>query len=308
MHYRFATKSDSEVLALMNQQLIWDEGHRNKMTLLELGQRMTDWLKGEYQAILFEEEGVVVGYALFKHESEYIYLRQLYVESKYRRKGIGKAAMQWLSANPWKNIKRLRLDVLVGNKTGIAFWKAAGFSEYCLTMEKDNPKFESKIVLRQLTNDETVAGHKIIMDAFEWLKAKKIRQWIVEFPYSSYAKRQEQGFNFGLFCDGELAVVLSLVDNRPVCWETHLPNKNVWWLCTMATAQHFHGRQLGEQAVLQASAYLKNKSAGNLYLDCVNGHFLPQFYQKLGFAEVTRKDIAYPSGNTFEMVLMKKKL
>ncbi len=105
---------------------------------------MANWLKGEYQAVLFEEDDLAFGYVLFKRESEHIYLRQLYVESKHRRKGVGKAAMQWLSANPWKNFKRLRLDVLVGNKAGIAFWKAVGFSEYCLTMEKDNPKFETK--------------------------------------------------------------------------------------------------------------------------------------------------------------------
>lgn len=308
MYYRFATESDSEALARMNQQLIRDEGHRNKMALPELGQRMADWLKGEYQAVLFEENDAVVGYALFKHEPEHIYLRQFYVEAKHRRKGIGKTAMQWLSANPWKNSNRLRLDVLVGNKSGIAFWKAVGFAEYCLTLEMENSKFGSEIFFRQLTSDETDAGHAIIKDAFEWLKAKKIRQWLVEFPRLAYSERQMQGSNFGLFCNGELAVILSLIDSRPECWMSDLPNKNVWWLCTMAAARQFRGRRLGEQAVLEASTFLQNKMVDCLYLDCVNGGFLPQFYKKIGFAEVTRKDITYPSGNTFEMVLMRKKL
>jgi GNAT superfamily N-acetyltransferase len=280
MHYRCATESDSEVLARMNRQLIRDEGHRNKMTLPELGKRMANWLKGEYQAVLFEENRAIVGYALFKHEPEHIYLRQLYVEARHRRKGVGKDAVQWLSANPWKNSKRLRLDVLAGNKSGMAFLKAVGFAEYCLTLEKENSKFGSEICFRQLANDEADAGHAIIMDAFEWLKAKEIRQWLVEFPRSAYSKRQEQGSNFGLFCDGELAVILSLIDSRPECWISHLPNKNVWWLCTMATARQFHGRRLGEQAVLQAGTFLQNKNVDCLYLDCVNGEFLPNFYKK----------------------------
>ena len=36
MEYRFATAADAPVLAVMNQQLIRDEGHRNPMTLPEL--------------------------------------------------------------------------------------------------------------------------------------------------------------------------------------------------------------------------------------------------------------------------------
>lgn len=121
----------------MNRQLILDEGHRNRMSLPELEQRMTRWLQGEYEAVIFERNHAALGYALFKRESEWIYVRQFFVCPEYRKQGIGRSAFSWLVENVWKG-RRIRLDVLVGNMTGIAFWRSLGFSDYCLTMELDN--------------------------------------------------------------------------------------------------------------------------------------------------------------------------
>jgi hypothetical protein len=66
MTYRRATAADAPALAAMNWQLIRDEGHRNRMSQGELEVRMTQWLSGEYEAILFEEPEQTVGYALFR--------------------------------------------------------------------------------------------------------------------------------------------------------------------------------------------------------------------------------------------------
>ena len=46
LQYRFATQENVQLLAEMNQQLIRDEGHRNKMTLPQLQERMSGWLQG----------------------------------------------------------------------------------------------------------------------------------------------------------------------------------------------------------------------------------------------------------------------
>ena len=51
LEFRYAADSDVPWLAKMNQELIQDEGHRNKMTLPELEQRMSDFLKNEYDAV-----------------------------------------------------------------------------------------------------------------------------------------------------------------------------------------------------------------------------------------------------------------
>lgn len=132
---RPAKRSDVALLAELNHQLIRDEGHRNPMTVPQLRKRMRGWLGGEYKAVLFEDDSKVVAYALYREEPTQIYLRQFFVRRERRRKGYGSQAMQILRGQIWPGDKRLTVMVLSGNSTGIAFWKAAGFQEYCLTLE-----------------------------------------------------------------------------------------------------------------------------------------------------------------------------
>ena len=137
MNYRRAMIVDCAALAEMNHQLIRDEGHRNKMTVPELEQRMRGWLaSGEYAGIIFEMDGaVVVAYALYREQPEEIYLRQLFVARNRRRQGIGRAAMEILRTKVWQPRKRLMVDVLIHNEPAVAFWRAVGYKDYCLTLE-----------------------------------------------------------------------------------------------------------------------------------------------------------------------------
>ncbi len=136
MRYRFAAVADVNLLAVMDHQLIRDEGHRNTMSVPEIEERMSKWLQGEYQAILFEDDLGAAGYALFKREPEWVYLRQFFVLPERRRTGVGTAAVIWLAANAWKDAPRIRLDILANNPAGAAFWRSLGFLDYCITMEK----------------------------------------------------------------------------------------------------------------------------------------------------------------------------
>ena len=138
MQLRKAVLADLRSLAEMNRQLIRDSGHRNPMNLVQLTRRMKGWLQKEYQAWIFLEKSQVAGYCLFRREKEFLYIRQFYVGRPFRRTGLGRRAFGWLRRNPWKTEKRLRMDVLVGNKGAIDFWKAVGFKDYCLTMEREN--------------------------------------------------------------------------------------------------------------------------------------------------------------------------
>ena len=135
MNYRRATENDRSLLAELNHQLIRDEGHRNRMTVHELEQRMKNWLAGEYAAILFEIADEVVAYALYREQPEEIYLRQLFVVRQQRRKGIGRQAFDILRSKIWPNNKRLMVEVLVQNEGAAAFWRAMGFRDYCLSLE-----------------------------------------------------------------------------------------------------------------------------------------------------------------------------
>jgi predicted acetyltransferase len=133
--FRPATLEDSPVLAELNHQLIQDEGHRNRMTVSELEQRMRGWLSAEYRAVLFEEAGEVVAYALFREQPDEIYLRQFFVVEARRRQGIGRQAVQILRSQIWPTTKRLTVDVLVSNQKAVDFWRAVGYHDYALTLE-----------------------------------------------------------------------------------------------------------------------------------------------------------------------------
>jgi predicted acetyltransferase len=127
---------DSPKLAEMNYRLIRDEGHRNPMNKAQLTRRMRNWLKGEYQAFLFKEQGKIIGYCLCRKEEGFIYLRQFFILRNFRKKGLGKKAFKLLLKGYWSRSLFLQLDVLVGNKRGVEFWKSVGFKDYCLTMER----------------------------------------------------------------------------------------------------------------------------------------------------------------------------
>ncbi len=139
MNYRYATHEDAALLATLNQKLIRDEGHRNAMSLAQLTARMDAWTRGEYQAVVFEESSAAVGYALFRREPDYIYLRQLFVLRARRRQGIGRHAITWLWRNAWLGAPKLRIEVLLANTAGREFWRSVGLRDYSVTMEADAP-------------------------------------------------------------------------------------------------------------------------------------------------------------------------
>jgi GNAT superfamily N-acetyltransferase len=133
--HRPATIEDAALLAELNHQLIRDEGHRNAMSLPELESRMREWIGGEYRAVIFEESGELVAYALFREKADHVYLRQLFVMRHRRCEGIGRAAVAILRSHVWPAGKRLTVDVLTANERAVAFWRSVGFTDYCLTLE-----------------------------------------------------------------------------------------------------------------------------------------------------------------------------
>jgi GNAT superfamily N-acetyltransferase len=139
MNYRFAMPADTPILARMNQQLIQDERNRRPASLDELGRSMAAFLADGHAAILFENNDEPAGYALYKREEDCIFIRHFFVTPDLRRKGAGRRAFHWLQTNAWQDRPRVRLDVLVVNAAGIAFWRSLGFTDYSLTMELEQP-------------------------------------------------------------------------------------------------------------------------------------------------------------------------
>ena len=136
MKYRIATLDDCRLLAEMNHQLLEDERHRNRfMTLPQLEERMRGFLSGEYRGVIFEEDGGIVAYVLYREQPDEIYLRQLFVHRDRRRRGHGRRAIEILRSEIWPKAKRLTVDVLLHNTEAIAFWRAVGYKDYLLGLE-----------------------------------------------------------------------------------------------------------------------------------------------------------------------------
>jgi len=137
LEYRVATAVDIPVLARMNRQLIEDEGHRNRMALPQLEARMRSWLGGGYTATLFELDRQLVAYGLWRDEPDQVHLRQFFVARDFRRRGIGAQAIRMLTGQVWPPDKRIRVDVLIGNRPALEFWRAVGFADYLITLEME---------------------------------------------------------------------------------------------------------------------------------------------------------------------------
>lgn len=161
---------------------------------------------------------------------------------------------------------------------------------------------------RRLRSTDFERAYEIVTEVTAWLKSKGIRQWHAPLPREYYEKRHDRGENYGLFVDGELAAVVSLLAERPDYWADVLPEGNFRWLATLAAGRKYSGQKLGELAMSEAEHFLAQEGIAEIYLDCVyNTGKLPQFYASLGYREVLRKDHVFQWG-TFDSVLMTKRL
>ena len=65
------------------------------------------------------------------------YVSNLYVQKKYRNKGVGKkllyASLKWLKEN---NVKYISLEIHLENKTALKFYRKYGFKDYTLKLAK----------------------------------------------------------------------------------------------------------------------------------------------------------------------------
>jgi ribosomal protein S18 acetylase RimI-like enzyme len=122
----------------MNHQLIRQERHRNTMTVAELEKRMHDWLAaGEYTAVIFERDSAPMAHLLYRTEPEGgIYIRQFFVVPEHRRQGVGKAAIDLFFREIVPSAPQITVEVLSHNEIGHQFWRASGFRDYSIKLER----------------------------------------------------------------------------------------------------------------------------------------------------------------------------
>jgi len=135
MEYRVATEADLNLLAAWNHELMQDEGNRRPLPVSELRERMRRWLWGEHRAIIFVRNGAPVAYALYRERPDEIHLEHFFVRREERRAGCGRQAIALLRDRIWPPGRRLTLEVLCQNATGLQFWRAMGYEDYSVMLE-----------------------------------------------------------------------------------------------------------------------------------------------------------------------------
>lgn len=132
MELREANESDLPLLANWNRELLEDERADNPMTVAQLELRLLRWLAGDYEAVIFEQRGEPVAYALFRPDEGGVYLRQFFVARVQRRRGVGREAMRIFRERCVLAGASLSLEVLPHNEGALAFWRALGMREHSI--------------------------------------------------------------------------------------------------------------------------------------------------------------------------------
>lgn len=161
------------------------------------------------------------------------------------------------------------------------------------------------ISFRALKEDEYDKAYSILLDAYDWLRKKGIKQWKEPMPERMYKKWHGRGENFGLFVSNKLAAVLSLPVGAPHSWSDFVSDDTSPWLYALATTKDFRNRGLGRLSVKKALMHLKEAGTVALYTTCVVGNeYLPSFYKELFFKEIVRETRDCGDFGALEYVLM----
>ena len=161
---------------------------------------------------------------------------------------------------------------------------------------------------RKINIEEISAAHLAYMSVYEWLNAKGVRQWLRALSQETFAERQRDGQLFGLYVDDRIAAVVTCAFEASTYWPGTIGGEARWWIKSLAVVRSWRGAGLGKRVMQECEAIVRETGASEAFIDCVDAGFLPNYYAGLGYEVLGHREITYPSGNTFPMVLMKKEL
>ena len=169
-----------------------------------------------------------------------------------------------------------------------------------------------QITLSPLSESDIRAAHAIYNRTFDWLTARGVRQWLLRLDEAAFAKRQTAGEAFAIHADSVLAGCVFVAFETISYYGDELKTQPRWWMHTLVIDRSFAGRGIGEQTVVAVCDLVRERGGDSVWLHCVNdanhAEVIPSYYARLGFEEVLRTEVTYPSGNAFPMVVMRKAL
>ena len=122
---RAAGFDDVERLAELNLRLLVEERYDRSFTRGELCERMGGFLSSSYDAFFIMAGEEIAGYALVNRTLDPVYIRQFYVSPEYRRRGLGRSAVEDL-LRAYRTTSA-DVEVMAWNETGMKFWSSLGF-------------------------------------------------------------------------------------------------------------------------------------------------------------------------------------
>jgi ribosomal protein S18 acetylase RimI-like enzyme len=156
------------------------------------------------------------------------------------------------------------------------------------------------------------AAHAIYNRTFNWLAEKGVRQWLSRLDEATFAKRQAANEAFAIHVDGVLSGCVFVPFETLGYYGDELNTLPRWWMHTLVIDRLFAGLGVGELAVAAVCDLVRERGGDSVWLHCVNdanhAEVIPSYYARLGFDEVKRAEVTYPSGNAFPMAVMRKAL
>lgn len=139
-----ATQSTLNRLLVLHRELDLQEKEVSKLSEVDVLEGYTGWF--DVASKCFEDkvvfgawvEGSLVGFISCKTVEGYIgfvgIVSLLYVTPQYQRMGVGKKLWEEALEYFGKDIDHVTLDVYMGNKVAIDFYKSLGFKPYLYSM------------------------------------------------------------------------------------------------------------------------------------------------------------------------------
>ncbi|HUX19821.1 MAG TPA: tol-pal system-associated acyl-CoA thioesterase [Spirochaetia bacterium] len=124
---KIAGTADADELAELNSLLLEEEKYDRSFTHVELVDRMSTFLgaKSDYDAFFIVDSGRTAGYLLANRGVSPVYVRQFYVHPEFRRRGLGRRAIDELER--YYHTSDLDVEVMAWNDLGMKFWESIGF-------------------------------------------------------------------------------------------------------------------------------------------------------------------------------------
>ncbi|MFW9893761.1 MAG: GNAT family N-acetyltransferase [Candidatus Thorarchaeota archaeon] len=122
-------------------------------TFLDVEKLRNEWttgnrLKEDYEVIVSEMDGLIVGFLVFKREQEHMYIDAVHIRKSEQKKGVGTALLEYLERLTIEcGLGRIETDT-VENADGVPwnsydFWIKMGFRD---TGERLETKWDFKLI------------------------------------------------------------------------------------------------------------------------------------------------------------------